>query len=311
MPRFVYDLHCDLSTYLAWSPQNSFCDPALPCNLQALDHGNVAVQICAIFTGNEAEAWRFAERQLAALHQAQQLAAKHQIELRWAIENAACWFEAGVEVGLQRIAAAESKLGHCSYVGLTWNGANALAGGCGSDSDLSAYGREVTLALVNRGVPLDFSHLNDRSAAQLIKQLDRIAPQHPVLASHANARTVLAHARNLPDWLIQELIVRQGIVGICWYKPFVGPTASWFWRHVEHILELGGVASLALGTDFMGSVPYPPDRAAPATAEPYFSEYATASDVAAWQTSLEQHFGTSITSQLLHDNPRQWLAQCL
>lgn len=309
MPRFVHDLHCDLPTYLAWSPESTFSDAHLPCNLAALQQGNVAVQVCAIFTAYEADAWTFAQRQLRALHAVQASAAKKDIQLLWGIENAACWFADGIQVGMQRLATAEALLGRCSYVGLTWNGPGPIAGGCGSDHGISTHGMQVLAALIEHGVPIDLSHLNDLSAQQLLTYLDKYAPAHPLLASHANARSVLNHPRNLPDWLLIELIRRHGLIGICWYQDFVGPAPDWFWRHVEHILALDGAASLALGTDFMGLVPYPPKHTS--SPQPYFRQYATASHIALWQSELQTNFGTAVATQLLHANPQRWLKQHL
>lgn len=134
---------------------------------------------------------------------------------------------------------------------LTWNYENRYA--CGASSDqhrgLTEEGKELTKYLIDQGIILDISHLSDQGAEDLMTLTDA-----PIIASHANVRSVCSHPRNLPEGLIRELIRRQGLIGINFFAPFVGenPQVEDLLRHMDVILSLGGEDVLALGGDLDG-----------------------------------------------------------
>ena len=75
----------------------------------------------------------------------------------------------------------------------------------------------------------------------------------PVIASHANSRTVCAHTRNLSDDLFRAIRDSGGVVGLNLYTDFLGGGGmDAVVRHVEHLLDLGGDRTLALGGDLDG-----------------------------------------------------------
>lgn len=136
---------------------------------------------------------------------------------------------------------------------LTWNGENALGSGHETDHGLTPLGREAVLALEKAGIVVDVSHLNDAGFRDVLD-----TTQKPFAASHSNARAVCPHRRNLEDWQIREMVMRNCIIGLNYYSPFLhcdGTDADFddLYRHICHFLELGAENCLALGSDFDGA----------------------------------------------------------
>ena len=138
----------------------------------------------------------------------------------------------------------------CVYVTLTWNHANALAGShCDAPTQgLTAQGRDFVRALYAHRMLPDVSHLSETAAWDVVR-----LGLGPVIASHANSRAVCAHSRNLPDDLFRAIRDSGGVVGLNLYQDFLGgDSMDTVVRHVEHLLDLGGDETLALGGDLDG-----------------------------------------------------------
>ncbi|MBO5727542.1 MAG: membrane dipeptidase [Oscillospiraceae bacterium] len=140
-------------------------------------------------------------------------------------------------------------------VNLTWNNANALSGtnsDC-SDQGLSAQGLAFVRRMRELGMLVDVSHPSDPTFWDIVEK----APG-PIFASHSNARAVHPSKRNLTDEQITAVIQSRGVIGLNLYEAFVGtkPTdVTTLVAHVEHILELGGEGTVALGGDWDGADP--------------------------------------------------------
>lgn len=138
----------------------------------------------------------------------------------------------------------------CVYVTLTWNHANALAGShCDAPMQgLTAPGRAFVRALYAHRMLPDVSHLSEAAAWDVVR-----LGLGPVIASHANSRAVCAHTRNLSDDLFCAIRDSGGVVGLNLYTDFLGGDGmDAVVRHVEHLLDLGGDETLALGGDLDG-----------------------------------------------------------
>ena len=138
----------------------------------------------------------------------------------------------------------------CVYVTLTWNHANALAGShCDApEQGLTAQGRAFVRALYAHRMLPDVSHLNDGGFADVI----RLA-RGPVIASHSNCRALCDVRRNLTDDQLRAIRDTGGVVGLNLYTDFLGGDGTdAVVRHVEHLLDLGGDETLALGGDLDG-----------------------------------------------------------
>lgn len=136
-------------------------------------------------------------------------------------------------------------------VNLTWNHANAISGSCRDESErgLSELGRCFVRKMEELRVLVDVSHLSDAG----FRDLTEIATR-PILASHSNARAVHSHARNLTDEQITAIIKSQGVIGLNFYRDFIGGGEDFaaILSHLEHILALGGASCVGLGGDWDG-----------------------------------------------------------
>ena len=133
---------------------------------------------------------------------------------------------------------------------LTWNAANELADGVGEPAPggLTPFGREAVQELQRLGVLVDVSHLAPAGVRDVLELAER-----PVVASHANAAAVQPHPRNLTDAQIRGLASTGGVVGLCFFPPFIGEPASVdrLLDHADHIAALVGPDHLALGPDYV------------------------------------------------------------
>lgn len=147
----------------------------------------------------------------------------------------------------------EDVIRRLSVASLTWNGANSLGGGVGSDTGLTGIGRQTARELGEAGVVLDVSHLCDRSRRDLLSMGGM------VVATHCNCRAVHDSPRNLPDDDLKEIASSGGVIGITFVPSFLGGNRSMedILRHLEHLVELVGIESAGFGSDFDGIVHLP------------------------------------------------------
>lgn len=136
-------------------------------------------------------------------------------------------------------------------INLTWNHANAISGSNVEQSDrgLSGQGKRFVERMQELGILVDVSHLSDPGFWDVMEQAKK-----PVIASHSNARGVHFHTRNLTDEQITAIIKNHGIIGLNFYRDFIGLSLDFdaVRRHLDHILDLGGAKSVALGGDWDG-----------------------------------------------------------
>lgn len=147
---------------------------------------------------------------------------------------------------------------------LTWNAENELGYGCQSsiDSGLKPAGKALLKQMERLNIVADVSHLNRAGF------YDVISSGAKVIASHSNSEAVLLKTRkdsedkffscrrSLDDEQIKLLIECGGLIGINFCKSFLGDVGEdgfeAVYRHMNHILEVGGENVLAIGSDFDG-----------------------------------------------------------
>ena len=136
-------------------------------------------------------------------------------------------------------------------INLTWNHANALSGSHGSQPEqgLTSLGKRFVAKMEDLHILVDVSHLSEAGFWDVMEQARR-----PILASHSNAKSVWNHTRNLTDGQITAIIENQGVIGLNFYRDFVGGSRDldMLRAHLDHILELGGAANVGLGGDWDG-----------------------------------------------------------
>lgn len=136
-------------------------------------------------------------------------------------------------------------------VNLTWNHANLLSGSNCDEPErgLSPVGRAFVAKMEELHILVDVSHLSEAGFWDVAEMARR-----PFIASHSNTKSVWDHTRNLTDAQINAIIKNQGVIGLNFYTEFVGGgrDLDGVRAHLDHILELGGAASAALGGDWDG-----------------------------------------------------------
>lgn len=136
-------------------------------------------------------------------------------------------------------------------INLTWNHANILSGSNCDEPErgLSPVGREFVAKMEDIHILVDVSHLSEAGFWDVAELARR-----PFIASHSNAKSVWNHTRNLTNEQINAIIKNQGVIGLNFYTEFVGGSRDLdeVRAHLDHILELGGAANVALGGDWDG-----------------------------------------------------------
>ncbi len=136
-------------------------------------------------------------------------------------------------------------------VGLTWNYDNKFASSCMSKRDygLTGYGEELVRVANELGIIVDVAHSGKKTTMDAASTSKR-----PVIASHANARSLKNHVRNLDDEELQAIAKTGGVVGITAINSTLSeqPSIHDLARHAQYIGERIGWEHVALGTDFLG-----------------------------------------------------------
>lgn len=117
---------------------------------------------------------------------------------------------------------------------------------------LTEFGFEVVKKMEELGMIIDVSHLSDKGFWDVYNSTTK-----PFIASHSNARSICNHVRNLTDDMIKALASRGGVIGLNFCTDFVKVNAKQtevndIVKHALHIIKIGGVDCLAIGTDFDG-----------------------------------------------------------
>ena len=106
------------------------------------------------------------------------------------------------------------------------------------------------------GMIVDVSHLSDAGFYDVLANTEK-----PFVASHSNAREVCPCVRNLSDDMIRRLAERGGVTGLNFCADFLTQvpagvqnpgTIAAVVDHARHIVSVGGMECLGLGSDFDG-----------------------------------------------------------
>lgn len=121
---------------------------------------------------------------------------------------------------------------------------------------LTAFGMEAVAYMEQIGMIVDVSHLSDAGFWEVLHHTRK-----PFVASHSNARAVSGWVRNLTDDMIRALAERGGVMGLNFCADFLQEvktgeknpgTMEAAVRQAKHIVNVGGIECLGLGSDFDG-----------------------------------------------------------
>lgn len=126
-----------------------------------------------------------------------------------------------------------------------------------TEQGLTEKGFEFLEEMERLGMIADVSHLGDKGILDVIAHARR-----PFVASHSNARAVCRHSRNLTDEMIRGIAEKGGVIGINFYPDFlrnqeeqgspIKVSVTDIARHIRHMIKIGGIECVGLGSDFDG-----------------------------------------------------------
>lgn len=262
----IIDLHCDVLYKLEkGNGLLDFCSSKeLDTNLARLQKANVFVQCFAIFVDPEVpfeKRFEVAKKQVDYF-ETEILVAHPSIKqiTNFTEINALEENELGVILTLEGVDMIGDDLTRLDYfykkgvrsVGLTWNHANLAADGIEEKrgAGLTELGFEIVRVNNENGVLTDVSHLSERGFWDVIDTAN-----YPV-ASHSNAKTICPHIRNLTDDQIKALIEKNAMIHVVFYPEFLTThteaTITDIIKHIDHIVDLGGINHIGFGSDFDG-----------------------------------------------------------
>lgn len=136
-------------------------------------------------------------------------------------------------------------------VGLTWNYDNKFASSCMSKKDygLTGYGEELVRVANELGIVVDVAHASKRTVLDVAA-----VSKKPIVASHANAKGLRNHVRNLDDEELEAIARTGGVVGVTAINSTLSdrPSVADLAKHASYIGQKVGWDHVALGTDFLG-----------------------------------------------------------
>ena len=117
-----------------------------------------------------------------------------------------------------------------------------------SPQGLTGFGKAVIAECQRLGILVDLAHINPAGFDDILS-----LTTGPVIVSHSNARRYFDIERNMSDAQIRAIGARGGVIGV--NSVLVSPTREdatldRYVDHVEHMLSLAGIASVAIGFDF-------------------------------------------------------------
>ncbi len=124
---------------------------------------------------------------------------------------------------------------------------------------LSDFGVKVVKRMEQMGMMIDLAHVSEETFRKTLEVTDC-----PVIVTHAGARALADHPRNLTDEQIKAIDRRGGVIGVIFHAGYLDPSgekpldAGLVVDHMDHIKKVAGVDVIALGSDYDGGVDIPP-----------------------------------------------------
>ncbi len=120
---------------------------------------------------------------------------------------------------------------------------------------LTAFGREVVQAVVDKGLILDLAHSSPAVVRDVLAMTDI-----PLVISHTGVHGTCQTPRNLPDDMMRDIAATGGVIAIGYWRTVnCDDTIQGIARSIIAAIDLVGVDHVSLGSDFDGAVSVPLD----------------------------------------------------
>lgn len=114
---------------------------------------------------------------------------------------------------------------------------------------LTDLGRRVFAEMERRGIVVDIAHASHQAVAEMLA----LATQ-PLVLSHGGVQATCDVNRNLTDAEIRGVAATGGVVGVgYWDAAVCDLTTKAVVDAIDHVVEVGGIQTAALGSDFDGA----------------------------------------------------------
>jgi membrane dipeptidase len=267
--RFLCDAHIDTLSKMLKFGWKTLADIPADSHVTSarLRKSNVGVAVFAIFTEKYDRTLTPVARTLRMIDMAHSIAASNsdwlelavnskeivqalkrgKIAMLLSIENG---IAIGNDLGLLRN---YHRLG-IRMMSIAWNHRNPLGDGVGrfnARRGLTPFGREAIAEMERLGMLVDVSHLNEKTFWDVAE-----AARNPIVATHSNAKSVCGSPRNLNDSQIRAISANGGFIGLNFCSAFLNDSGEGaiddIVKHAVHIASVGGIETLAIGSDFDG-----------------------------------------------------------
>jgi len=123
-----------------------------------------------------------------------------------------------------------------------------------TDCGLSYYGVEVVKRMNELGIIVDLTHVGRKTTLDAIEVSTK-----PVIYSHTTCAAIYKHDRASTDEELRALAANNGYCGIMIPPFFLAaredhPSIEHYLNHIEHAIEIAGIDTVGIGTDW-GSSP--------------------------------------------------------
>ena len=144
-------------------------------------------------------------------------------------------------------------------ISLTWNYENCWGAPKSFDPQimrkgLTDFGKDGIAYMNELGIIIDVSHLSDGGFWDVVR-----LSKKPFVASHSDCRALSPHPRNLTDEMLTALGDTGGVAGINFMPGSLNEdisctksTAALLAAHIQHMIRVGGLDCVALGSDWDG-----------------------------------------------------------
>ena len=120
---------------------------------------------------------------------------------------------------------------------------------------LTSAGRDLVKALNRHRILIDLAHINEKGFWEVADLTDA-----PLVATHSNAWELCNSARNLTDQQLKAIGDSRGVAGLNFHVGFLSRDGDFqkdvplavMVDHIEHMVTVAGIDSVALGSDFDG-----------------------------------------------------------
>lgn len=114
---------------------------------------------------------------------------------------------------------------------------------------LTDLGRRVFAEMERRGIVVDIAHASHQAVAEMLDLATK-----PVVLSHGGVQATCDVNRNLSDEEVRGVAATGGVVGVgYWDAAVCDLTVDAVVDALDHVVEVGGIETAALGSDYDGA----------------------------------------------------------